>query len=90
MSSNSDNVEPRQLVLMAVHEAGRHVFLGDGSSWDIGPGSSSKVVFWNPSQLVTIEKDDSGYMLTNLDTIAPDRVPANPGSWDPPFEDRIL
>ena len=90
MSRNWDNAEPRQLYLMAVHEAGMHVFLGDGSSWDIDPGSSTKVVFWSPSQLVRIEKDDNGYMLTNLNTITPDRVLANPGSWNPPGDDRIF
>lgn len=91
MSPNSDDVELEEFRIFAVHEDSMHVFLEDGSSWDIHPGSSTKVVLWCPSQLVTIEKDDinSGYILTNLDTFAPDRVPANPGSWEPDEEEEI-
>ena len=86
-----NNVEPKPLCIMAVHEDGMHVFLEDGFSWDIHPGSSTKVVFWDPSQLVTIEKVDINgrYMLTNLDTIEPERVPAEPGGWAPNEEEAL-
>jgi hypothetical protein len=81
---NNEKLE-EELCVMAVHEDGMHVLLEDGSSWDIQPGPSTKVVLWTPSQRVTIERVDEGggYMLTNLDTSSPDRVPATPGSWDP-------
>ena len=40
-----NNVEPKPLCIMAVHEDGMHVFLEDGSSWDIHPGSIDQGCF---------------------------------------------
>ena len=84
MSTPQDD-EEEEFHIMAVHEDGMHVLLEDGSSWDIRPGPSTKVVLWRPSQRVMIEKVDraSGYMLTNLDTNSDERVPAHPGAWYP-------
>jgi hypothetical protein len=85
MSSKQDCEKHEALHVMAVHADGKHVYLEDGSSWDIQPGLSTKVVLWYRSQRVTVEKvvNTSGFMLTNLDTDTPDRVQATPGSWYP-------
>ena len=89
MSTKEDEEELEELLIMAVHEDGMHVLLDDGSSWDIQPGPSTKVALWYPSQRITIEEDDENdeYILTNLDTRVPDRVPVSPGSWDPDEEE---
>lgn len=89
MSPKADDEQLEELHIIAVHEDGIHILLEDGSSWDIPPGPSTEVVLWYPAQRVTIEKEDEsgGYILTNLDTSGPDRVPASSGSWDPEEED---
>lgn len=89
MSTMADDEELEELHITDVHEDGMHVLLDDGSSWDIQPGPSTKVVLWYSSQRVTIKEDDESaeYILTNLDTSGPDRVPASPGSWDPDEEE---
>jgi hypothetical protein len=89
MSTEADDEEVEELHIADVHEEGMHVLLDDGSSWDIQPGPSTKVVLWYKPQRVTIEEDDESgeYFLTNSDTSVPDRVPASPGTWDPDEEE---
>jgi hypothetical protein len=79
MSSNSEHA------IVAVHEDGLHLLLDDGSSWDISPGPSTKVVLWYETQHIRVEAgEESGdYWLTNLSTSELDRVKATPGGWDP-------
>lgn len=85
MTTNAENEESEVLYVEAVHEDGLHLLLSDGSSWDIEPGPSTKVLLWYPSQRVTVEQaeDTDSYLITNLDTSEPDRVDARVGYWEP-------
>jgi hypothetical protein len=72
-----DSEELQEFNIQYVHEDGLHIVLSDGSSWDIPPGPSTKVVLWYAPQRITMENGkNGGYILTNLDTSGPDRVPA--------------
>jgi hypothetical protein len=85
MAMDAENEELEQLNIMAVHEDGLHLQLSDGSTWDIAPGPSAKVLLWCPPQRVTVEEaEETGdYIITNLDTGGPDRIHARIGHWDP-------
>ena len=60
--------------VLEVKNNGLTVHLMDGSRWSVNSGDSTKTALWYPSQRISIEETNEGFILTNLDTAIPDKV----------------
>lgn len=65
--------------VMKIHKDGLEISLMDGSKWRIVHiGDITKTILWYPTQCIKIEESvDNIYILTNLDTAAPDEIEAS-------------
>lgn len=65
--------------VMKIHKDGLEISLMNGSKWRIVHiGDMTKTIIWYPTQRIKIEEsEDNKYILTNLDTAAPDKIEAS-------------
>lgn len=65
--------------VMKIHKDGLEISRMDGSKWRIiHVGDMTKTIIWYPTQRIKIEEsEDDKYILTNLDTAAPDEIEAS-------------
>jgi len=62
--------------VMKVHKDGVEVSLMNGSKWRVVHiGDITRTIIWYPTQRIIIEElEDNKYLMTNLDTAAPDKI----------------
>lgn len=62
--------------VMKIYKDGLEISLMDGSKWRIAHvGDMTKTILWYPTQRIKIEElENNKYILTNLDTAAPDEI----------------
>jgi hypothetical protein len=63
--------------VLEIKNNGLEVHLMNGSRWSVNVGDISKSITWYPTQRILIEESEDDiypYILTNLDTFAPDKI----------------
>ena len=66
--------------VLEVKNDGLEVILVDGSRWSIDPGDSTKTILWYATQRIVVNQSSDDiypYVLTNVDTVAPDKAKAS-------------
>lgn len=70
----------KELSLTSVDDEEIQVQLSDGSKWDVKTGDVSKIITWYETQRIVVSINNNDiypYLLTNLDTAAPDKAEAS-------------